>query len=141
MPSDPSSMPEDPGPVQDVQVAIATELLAILRDSYGTGAGAAKAYVNEDSVVVFFDDLQLQRSEEYLISAGEGQAVTDVRNHFQQAIEATFRAAVERATGRRVISFASVTKLDPHYAVEVFRLGPATDAGISDPRSDGSRDG
>src|SRR4051812_40138435 len=76
MPSDPSSMPEDPGPVQDVQVAIATELLAILRDSYGTGATAAKAYVNEDSVVVFFDDLQLQRSEEYLIGAGEGQAVT-----------------------------------------------------------------
>jgi uncharacterized protein YbcI len=137
MSSDPSPMPEDPGPVQDVEVAIATELLAILRDSYGTGAGSAKAYLNDDSVVVFFDDLQLQRSEEYLISAGEGHAVTDVRHHFQQAIEATFRAAVERATGRRVISFVSMTKLDPHYAVEVFRLGPATDAGTLDPRSDG----
>jgi Na+-translocating membrane potential-generating system (MpsC) len=86
---------------------------------------------------VFLDDLKLQRSEEYLISAGEGRAVTDVRNHYQQAIEITFRAAVERATGRRVISFASVTKLDPHYAVEIFRLGPAKEPDASDPRSPG----
>jgi hypothetical protein len=41
---------------------------------------------------------------------------------YQQAIETTFRAAVERATGRRVVSFASITKLSPHYVVEVFRL-------------------
>ena len=130
-------MSEETGPVQDAEVAMAMELLAILRDSYGTSAGSAKAYINEDSVVVFFDDLQLQRSEEYLIGAGEGQAVIDVRNHFQQAIETTFRAAVERATGRRVTSFASMTKLDPHYAVEVFRLGPASDRDPSDPRSGG----
>jgi uncharacterized protein YbcI len=130
-------MADERGPVQDVEVAIATELLAILRDSYGDGAGSAKAYVNEDSVVVFFDDLRLQRSEEFLIGAGKGQAVIDVRNHYQQGIEATFRAAVERATGRRVISFASTTKLDPHYAVEVFRLGPAIDPTPSDPRDDG----
>jgi uncharacterized protein YbcI len=129
-------MAQESGPVQDVEVAIATELLAILRDSYGAAAGSAKAYINDNSVVVFFDDLQLQRSEEYLISAGEAQAVVDVRNHYQQAIEATFRAAVERATGRRVISFASVTKLDPHYAVEVFRMAPAS--GSSNPRSSDS---
>ena len=128
-------MSDDHGPVQDVEVAIATELLHILEDSYGTGAGSARAHVHDDSVVVFLDDLKLQRSEEYLLSAGEAHAVTDVRHHYQQAIEATFRAAVERATGRRVISFASITKLDPHYAVEIFRLGPAKEPGESDPRS------
>jgi uncharacterized protein YbcI len=130
-------MSDDQGPVQDVEVAIATEILGILEDSYGTGAGAARAHVHDDSVVVFLDDLKLQRSEEYLISAGEARAVTDVRHHYQQAIETTFRAAVERATGRRVISFASITKLDPHYAVEIFRLGPATEPDASDPRSAG----
>jgi len=126
--------------MQDVEVAIATELIQILEDSYGTGAGLAKAYVHDENVVVFFDDLKLQRSEEYLISAGEGKAVTDVRHHYQQAIETTFRAAVERATGRRVISFASITKLDPHYAVEIFRLGPAMEPSLSDPPSDGPGD-
>jgi uncharacterized protein YbcI len=129
-------MPDEHGPIQDIEVALATELLAILEDSYGAGARSAKAYINDDSVVVFFDDLQLQRSEEFLIDSGERHSVIDFRNHYQQAIEATFRAAVERATGRRVTSFASATKLDPHYAVEIFRLAPATDASPADPRSD-----
>jgi uncharacterized protein YbcI len=128
-------MSDDRGPVQDVEVAIATELLRILEESYGSGAGSARAHIHDDSVVVFIDDLKLQRSEEFLVGAGEARAVTDLRHHYQQAIETTFRAAVERATGRRVISFASITKLDPHYAVEIFRLGPANEPGASDPRS------
>jgi hypothetical protein len=140
VPATAAPVSEEHGPAQDVEVAIATELLRILEDSYGTGAGFAKAYVHDENVVVFFDDLKLQRSEEYLIGAGESKAVTDVRHHYQQAIETTFRAAVERATGRRVISFASITKLDPHYAVEIFRLGPAKEASPSDPRSEGPDD-
>jgi uncharacterized protein YbcI len=118
----------------EVQDALATELLRIHRDSYGTGAGAATAHFTDDAVIVFLDDLELQRSEEFMIGAGEGQSVLDVRNHYQQAIETTFRAAVERATGRRVVSFVSATKLDPNYAVEVFRLAPETDAPPQDPR-------
>jgi uncharacterized protein YbcI len=106
----------------------------IHRDSYGTGAGAIRAYLNDDCVLVILDDLELQRSGTFLHESGEGQAVIDVRNHYQQAIEATFRAAVERATGRRVVSFVSATKLDPHYAVEVFRLGPALGDASGDPR-------
>jgi uncharacterized protein YbcI len=120
--------------VEDVEEAIAADLLRIHRDSYGTGAGAIKAYLNDDCVLVILDDLELQRSETFLLESGEGQAVIDVRNHYQQAIEATFRAAVERATGRRVVSFVSATKLDPHYAVEVFRLGPALGDASGDPR-------
>jgi uncharacterized protein YbcI len=119
----------------EVQEALATELLQIHRDSYGTGAGSATALFARDAVIVFLDDLELQRSEQFMIGAGEGQAVLDVRNHYQQAIEATFRAAVERATGRRVISFVSATKLDPNYAVEVFRLGPELDSPPPDPRA------
>jgi uncharacterized protein YbcI len=128
-------MSDEHRPVQDVEVAIATELIRLPEDSYGAGTGSARAHLHDDAVVVFLDDLKLQRSEEYLIGAGQAKAVIDVRHHYQQAIEATFRAAVERATGRRVISFASVTKLDPHYAVEIFRLGPAKEPGASDPRS------
>ena len=48
------------------------------------------------------------------------------------AIETTFRAAVERATGRRVVSFASVIKLDPNYSVEIFRLGEAGDVPLAE---------
>ena len=41
---------------------------------------------------------------------------------------ATFIAAVERATGRRVTSFLSKMNLNPHFVVEIFRLGPETGA-------------
>ena len=69
------------------------------------------------------DDLELLPNEEFLLSSGMGDGVIEVRGRYQQAIETTFRAAVERATGRQVTSFASVTKLEPHYVVEIFRLG------------------
>jgi hypothetical protein len=50
--------------------------------------------------------------------------VVEMRSRYEAAIETTFQAAVERATGRRVVSFVSATKLSPNYAVEIFRLGP-----------------
>lgn len=107
----------------DVERALADELLAIHVDNYGKGAGSVKALISEDLIVVMLDDLELQRSEEFLIESGQGRGVIEVRGQFQQAIQTSYRAAVERATGRRVTSFASVTKLDPNYAVEIFRLG------------------
>ena len=73
---------------------------------------------------VFFDDLELQKSEEFLIESGEGDRVVDIRSRYQSAIESTYIAVVERTTGRRVLSFSSSTKLDPNYALEVFRLAP-----------------
>lgn len=54
--------------------------------------------------------------------------MVEVRSRYQQAIEATFRAAVERATGRTVVSFVSATRLDPHWSIEVFRLAPETES-------------
>jgi uncharacterized protein YbcI len=116
-------MTPEPVGASAVEEAIAAEVLRIHMDSYGTGAGAARAYLNDDFVVVFLDDLELQTSEAFLVGAGHGQSVIDVRRSYQQAIETTFRAAVERATGRRVISFISATKLNPNYVVEIFRLG------------------
>jgi len=129
-------MTPEPVGASAVEEAIAAEVLRIHMDSYGTGAGAARAYLNDDFVVVFLDDLELQTSEAFLVGAGHGQSVIDVRRSYQQAIETTFRAAVERATGRRVVSFASITKLSPNYAVEVFRLGPRKETPLQEPVAD-----
>jgi uncharacterized protein YbcI len=117
-----------------VEDAIASELLAIHRESYGKGARDVRAHLLDDAVLVFLDDIEFQHSEEFLIGAGEGEAVIEVRNRYQRAIETTFRAAVERATGRRVVSFVSATKLAPNYAVEIFRLAPSDDAAGRGPR-------
>jgi uncharacterized protein YbcI len=102
---------------------LGTELLRIHEESYGATAREVRVHVLDDAVVCFLDELQLMPNEEFLINAGRSETVLEMRSQFQQAIETTFRAAVERATGRSVVSFVSVTKLAPNYAVEIFRLG------------------
>jgi len=78
-----------------------------------------------NTVIVILDDLELLPNEEYLIEHGRADAVKDLREQFQQAIRPTFSAAVERATGRRVLGFASHAQLDePRFAIEIFRLDP-----------------
>ncbi|MBV9167380.1 MAG: DUF2294 family protein [Solirubrobacterales bacterium] len=116
---------------------LGAELLRIHQQSYGASAGQVRVHILADAVVCFLDDLQLMPSEQFLIGAGRSQAVIELRNEYQQAIEMTFRAAVERATGRRVVSFVSATKLGPNYAVEIFRLGPHTASLPDEPVSDG----
>jgi uncharacterized protein YbcI len=131
--------PERSGGQRTLAESIGNELLRVHQETYGRGAGAARTLIADDAVVVFLDDLELQPNEEFLVGAGEGQAVVDVRGRFQDAIDATFRAVVERATGRRVISFASATKLNPHYVVEVFRLAPSIPNELEEPRGDYER--
>jgi uncharacterized protein YbcI len=118
----------DPGPAEprnSVESAICRDILAIHRDAYGGSAGSVRAVVLDDIVIVILDDLELLPNEEYLVEHGRADAVKEVREQFQQAIRATFAAAVERATGRRVVGFASHAELDePRFAIEIFRLGP-----------------
>ncbi len=113
--------PPDGSDTQVVDV-LARELLAIHEQSYGVGASTVRAHLLDDTIVVFLEGLQLQRSEEFLIERNQAELVLRNRAAFQDAIEGTFRAAVERATGRKVESFVSATKLDPPYCVEIFRL-------------------
>ena len=100
------------------------ELLRIHEESYGASAASPRVYIHDDAVFCILDGLELMPNEEFLIGAGHQDAVIAIRTQYQRAIEATFSAAVERATGRRVISFSSTTGLSPNYVVEIFRLGP-----------------
>lgn len=122
---DPSPEEAVAPPPEAVAEAVCRDILAIQRDSYGRGAENVKAHVLDDTVIVILDGLELLPNEEFMIGRGQADAVRELREHFQQAIESTFRAAVERATGRRVTGFASHVQLDePRFAVEVFRLEP-----------------
>ncbi len=73
--------------------------------------------------MVILDDLELLPNEKFLLENGDAGTVMQVRSQYQQAIQATFSAAIERATGRSVIGFASTTSLDePRFAAEIFKL-------------------
>jgi uncharacterized protein YbcI len=102
-------------------------------ESYGKGASSARVYILDDLVVCLLDEIELLPNEEFLIANGHADGVVDVRGRYQQAIETTFRAAVERITGRRAISFASLTMLDPNYVVEIFRLGAPREFALPEP--------
>jgi uncharacterized protein YbcI len=129
------SSPLDPSPptgeapppsAADVADEISRELLAIHRESYGGTAQRATAHVLGDTVIVLLDGLELLPNEEFLIESGNEEAVASFRSQHQKAIEPTFRAAVERATGRRVIGFASHVSIEePRFMAEVFRLAPS----------------
>jgi uncharacterized protein YbcI len=125
-PTDPDPQNEVAGPsVEQIADEICRDLLAIHRDSYGRAAASAQAHVLDDTVIVIIDGLELLPNEEFLISQGHTDTVGNVRTQFQKAIESTFRAAVERATGRRVIGFVSHVQVEePRFMAEIFRLEP-----------------
>lgn len=120
---------DDEVDVRRIEREVADELLRLHANSYGKGASHGHAYVLDDLVVCVLDDIELQPNEAFLIDSGHAEAAIRVRGQYQQAIEPTFRAVVERITGRAVISYASLTKLDPHYVVEIFRLVPHEERG------------
>ena len=92
-------------------------------ESYGKGAKNPRAIVEGDWVVVVLDELELLPNEKFLVESGRADTVTLVRMQYQQAIQSSFRAAVERATGRTVIGFASATSVEePRFAAEIFKL-------------------
>jgi len=105
--------------------AVARDILRIHKEAYGRGAKAAHAAVIGDFVIAVLDGLELLPNEEFMVENGQREAVAEIRSRYQIAIQAPFSAAVERATGRRVIGFQSTTSVDePAFMCEVFRLEP-----------------
>jgi uncharacterized protein YbcI len=116
-----------------IERALAAQLLDIHKESYGKGAGLSRVHILDDLVICMLDELELMPNEQFLVDEGHSDSVIEVRSRYQQAIQPSFCAVVERATGRRVISFVSATKLDPHYSLEIFRLAPRDDRRPAEP--------
>jgi uncharacterized protein YbcI len=124
-PADPESAGErrEPPSEAEVENEVSREIMRIHQESYGKGASAAHTYIGNGFVVVVLDDPELLPNEKFLVESGERDTVVQVRSQYQRAIQASFRAAVERATGRRVIGFASSTSFDEHpFVAEIFKL-------------------
>ncbi|HKG35937.1 MAG TPA: Na-translocating system protein MpsC family protein [Solirubrobacterales bacterium] len=109
---------------KQVQDEIAREIERVHVESYGAGASNIDVQVSENLVVVIID-VELAKNEQTLVHAGREESVQNTREAFQQAIAPTFTAIIERATGRRVNSFASRMIMEPPWSVELFRLEPA----------------
>ena len=104
---------------------IAREIVRIHEDSYGVGVHRVAVEFLEDALLIVIDS-DLTVSERTLIDAGKRDIVRSVRRSFQEAIAPTFKAVVERATGRRVTTFLSEMSVEPAFSIEFFRLESET---------------
>jgi uncharacterized protein YbcI len=123
-------MEEDAGPPPidgALRSAISQAIVRIHAEHYGKGATQAKTYAWDNLVVTVLRDV-LTTAERTLVGVDRADTVRDVRSTFQFTMEATFREAVERLTGRRVHSFMSQVDPSRGVGVEVFVLEPVDGA-------------
>jgi uncharacterized protein YbcI len=109
--------------VEKAEIEISREIERVHDEAYGGGLRNVNVQVMDDLVVVVMD-VDFNRAESTLVDAGYAESVRKSREEFQSAIAPTFKAIVERATGRTVDAFASRMMMDPPWSAEVFRLAP-----------------
>ena len=103
-------------------------LVGIHNQYLGRGPKTASTFHHGNVLVTLMNDV-LTHAEKSLTETHQTDAVTYMRHLFQNTMEADFRAAVERLTGRRVLAFISGNHVDPDIAAELFILdGPPRSA-------------
>lgn len=104
---------------------IRREVARLYEDSFGLPPSNLQVGVHEGFVAVIAE-VELTPAEAALARAGNGEAVRTTRESFAEAIAAVYEAIIERATGRRVASFASRLALDGErpWSAELFLLAP-----------------
>src|SRR4051794_39969121 len=101
--------------------AIANEIVRLKAQYYGKGPTEAKAYLNDEVLVVALKG-GLTTVERTLLDAGDDDLVRQVRLRFQEVMEQNFIDAVQRMTGQRVLTYMSQIVFDPDYCFEFFVL-------------------
>jgi len=108
----------------ELNAAITSALVGIQTEYLGRGPSSASTFHHGHILVTLMHEV-LTSAEKSLARNNHGEAVDLIRHLYQETMEADFREAVERLTGRRVLAFISGNHIDPDIAAEVFILdGP-----------------
>jgi uncharacterized protein YbcI len=121
----------------DGQVAIArpqlTEIsnaaVALHREHFGRGPGAAKTHIADNLVVCVLNDV-FTPLERTLIDAGQIERVRETRALHQAATEDIYRSRMEGVLGSPVVAHLSTIHVDPDVAVDIFVLGEGGEIGV-----------
>ena len=117
-------MGSDPLTGGELNAAVTSALVGIQTNYLGRGPTAASTF-HHGSVLVTLMHEVLTHAEQSLSKTNQAEAVNHIRHLFQGTMEADFRDAVERLTGRKVLAFISGNHIDPDVAAELFILdGP-----------------
>jgi uncharacterized protein YbcI len=106
---------------RETLASVANEIVRLKAQYYGKGPTEAKAYLNDEVLVVVLKG-GLTTVERTLLEAGKEDLVREVRLCFQQAMEQNFIDGVQRLTGIKVASYMSQIVFDPDYTLEFFIL-------------------
>jgi uncharacterized protein YbcI len=106
----------------EVEKVISDGLVRLHSQYYGQGPVKARSYYVDDLVLVRLNET-FTRAERTLIDRGEKDAIQHIRRRFQQHMAEEFKAVVEQATDRAVLSFLSETNVEADISVECFFLG------------------
>ena len=105
----------------ELNAAVTSALVGIHTEHLGRGPRSASTFHYGHVLVTLMHDV-LTRAEKCLTRIGQVDAVNHIRHLFQETMEADFREAVERLTGRKVLAIISGNHIDPDIAAEVFIL-------------------
>ena len=105
----------------EMRAALANTLVALMKEHFGKGPTAAKAFINDEYVLVVLED-GLTQSERTLLDSGREDLVRDYRLAFQRVVTTEFCSAVERIVGRRVLTYQSQIVFEPARSFEIFVL-------------------
>jgi uncharacterized protein YbcI len=93
----------------------------IKADFFGRGPEQAKAFLNDDLLVVVFRGGFLD-VEETLIAKGRGDKVRDLRTTWQGELDEEMTSAIERVTGFVVNDYFSQVLVNGRLVIELFQL-------------------
>ena len=120
-----ADVPQPPQPPLEGQVgasllsAISREMVKALKGFYGRGPTKAKSYLIDDLLFVVMRG-GMTEAEQTLLDAGEGDAVRDFRQHFENVMAERLIGTVEQLTERKVVTYQSQVLFDPHTIIEIF---------------------
>lgn len=119
----------DPAQTSDAEARQGEELaevtngiVRLFSEYYGRGPTRAKSYVLDDTYLVTVLRDTLTTVERTLAETGHADQVRSVRLTFQEAMADSFKAVVEEALGRRVVSYHSQLLIDADMGFELFVL-------------------
>jgi uncharacterized protein YbcI len=100
---------------------ISNAAVALHREHFGRGPGAAKTHISDNLVVCVLTDV-FTPLEKTLIEAGQEERVRETRAIHRAATEDVYKLRMEAVLGREVEAHMSSIHVDPDIAVDIFVL-------------------
>lgn len=105
----------------ELNAAVTSALVGIHSEYLGHGPTTASTFHHGNVLVTLMHGV-LTNAEKSLARSDRAHVVNNIRQLFQETMEADSRAAVEKLTGREVVACISGNHIDPDIAAEVFIL-------------------